>query len=134
MPIHRHRKRRMNTCLAASTQLCSVADMSNVFTANQDQVLQQTRSEIALQPPSMYEVVLLNDDYTPMDFVIDVLQRFFKKTPEDAEEITMKVHHQGQGLCGIFPKDLAESKALQVESYSRTHNHPLQCLAERSDN
>jgi len=102
-------------------------------TADHEEILQALRKEVDVQPPAMYEVLLLNDDYTPMDFVEDILQRFFNKSGDEATKITMQVHQQGQGRCGIFPKDIAESKALQVESYSRKYNHPLQCLAERSD-
>ncbi len=107
--------------------------MPTFETPNQEKIIQELADKPKVKPPSMYEVLLLNDDFTPMDFVVDVLMRFFNKNAEQAEMITMQVHHQGKGVCGIYPKDIAESKALQVESYSRQHHHPLQCVAEKSD-
>jgi len=106
--------------------------MPTIQTPDKEQIIPQLEKNTALKPPAMYEVFLLNDDFTPMEFVEDVLQRFFIKNKEEAEKITMQVHLQGRGVCGIFPKDIAESKALQVESYSRQSSHPLQCLAEKS--
>jgi len=105
--------------------------MPTIQTPEQEHILESLKGSTALKPPSMYEVVLLNDDYTPMDFVEEVLMRFFAKTEEQAQRITMQVHIEGRGVCGVYPKDIAESKALQVESFSRQHNHPLQCIAEK---
>ncbi|MDP6968640.1 MAG: ATP-dependent Clp protease adapter ClpS [Gammaproteobacteria bacterium] len=87
-------------------------------------------SEQQLQPPSMYKVVLLNDDYTPMEFVIDVLIRFFRHNEEQATQIMLAVHTQGKGVCGIFTKDVAETKSAQVNQFSRQHKHPLLCEVE----
>lgn len=101
-------------------------------TQTPEHIIEQQTGRTDIKPPSMYEVVLLNDDFTPMDFVEDVLMRFFAKSEEQSQQITLQVHHQGRGVCGIYPKDIAESKALQVESFSRQHNHPLQCIAEKS--
>ncbi|MDX8387016.1 MAG: ATP-dependent Clp protease adapter ClpS [Ghiorsea sp.] len=106
--------------------------MPTIQTPDQEKIIQELSAAPDIKPPSMYEVVLLNDDYTPIDFVEDILMRFFSKDESQSQEITMQVHHQGRGICGVYPKDLAESKALQVESFSRQHNHPLQCIAERS--
>ncbi|MDX8384410.1 MAG: ATP-dependent Clp protease adapter ClpS [Ghiorsea sp.] len=106
--------------------------MPTIHTHEQEQVIPKLDLQTDIKPPAMYEVFILNDDYTPMEFVEDILQRFFAKNSEEAEKITMQVHLQGRGVCALYPKDLAESKALQVESFSRQHNHPLQCLAERS--
>ena len=106
--------------------------MPTIQTPDQEQTIEALESHTDIKPPSMYEVVLLNDDFTPIDFVEDVLTRFFGKDDEQAQRITMQVHVQGRGVCGVYPKDLAESKALQVESYSRQHNHPLQCIAEKT--
>jgi ATP-dependent Clp protease adaptor protein ClpS len=106
--------------------------MPTIQTPDQEQIIEALENKTDIKPPSMYEVVLLNDDFTPMDFVEDVLTRFFGKDDEQAQRITMQVHVQGRGVCGVYPKDLAESKALQVESYSRKHNHPLQCIAEKT--
>jgi ATP-dependent Clp protease adaptor protein ClpS len=85
-----------------------------------------------VKPPPMYQVVLLNDDFTPMEFVVGVLQKFFGKGREQATQIMLKVHHEGRGVCGIYPRDLAASKVEQVSSYSRQHQHPLQCVMEEA--
>ena len=85
-----------------------------------------------LQPPRMYKVVLLNDDYTPMDFVIDVLQRFFSLDTEQATRIMLKVHNEGRGACGVFPRDIAATKVEQVLAYARHHQHPLACIMEEN--
>ena len=82
--------------------------------------------------PPLYKVVLLNDDYTPMDFVVVVLQQFFSKTREQATEIMLKIHTEGSGICGVYPKDIAETKVEQVGVFSRQHQHPLQCVMEES--
>ena len=84
------------------------------------------------KPPPMYQVVLLNDDFTPMEFVVGVLQKFFGKGREQATQIMLKVHHEGRGVCGVYPRDLAASKVEQVSSYSRQHQHPLQCVMEEA--
>ena len=84
-----------------------------------------------LKAPPMYQVVMLNDDYTPMDFVVHVLQYFFNMDEESATQVMLAVHHQGKGICGVFPKDVAETKAQQVNQYSRQSQHPLMCEVER---
>lgn len=81
------------------------------------------------QPP-MYKVLLLNDDFTPMDFVVETLQRFFNKSREQATQIMLKVHIEGVGLCGIYPQDIAETKMNQVMQHAREAQHPLQCIVE----
>ncbi|MCB1915816.1 MAG: ATP-dependent Clp protease adapter ClpS [Rhodocyclaceae bacterium] len=83
-------------------------------------------------PPPMFKVILLNDDYTPMDFVINVLQKFFRMDREQATRIMLKVHREGMGICGVFPKDVAATKVEQVVSYARQHQHPLACVMEES--
>jgi ATP-dependent Clp protease adaptor protein ClpS len=85
-----------------------------------------------LGPPKMYKVVLLNDDYTPMEFVIAVLQRFFSLDTEQATQIMLKVHNEGRGVCGIFPKDIAATKVEQVIAFARQHQHPLACIMEEN--
>ena len=85
----------------------------------------------ALKPPSMYRVLLLNDDYTPMDFVVYVLETFFYKVPDEATRIMLHVHQQGRGICGVFPYDIAETKVTQVLDAARRNEHPLQCVMER---
>jgi len=86
--------------------------------------------ERAIAPPPMYRVLLLNDDFTPMDFVVRVLEHFFHKSREQATVIMLKVHNEGVGLCGVFPRDVAETKVNQVVDFAREHQHPLQCVME----
>lgn len=85
-----------------------------------------------LQPPSRYVVVLLNDDYTPMDFVVNVLKIFFNKTTEQATQIMLEVHYKGKGVCGTYTKDIAATKVSQVNHFSREHQHPLLCTMEKA--
>ncbi|PCI01621.1 MAG: ATP-dependent Clp protease adapter ClpS [Zetaproteobacteria bacterium] len=107
--------------------------MPTFETPDQEKIILELADKQAIKPPSMYEVLLLNDDFTPVDFVEEILMKYFFKNSGEAEIITMQVHKQGRGICGVFPKDIAESKALQVESFSRQHHHPLQCIAEKSE-
>jgi ATP-dependent Clp protease adaptor protein ClpS len=81
--------------------------------------------------PSMYRVLLLNDDYTPMEFVVHVLERFFNKSREGATEIMLHVHHRGVGVCGVYTYEVAETKVSQVIDFARRHQHPLQCTMEK---
>lgn len=92
----------------------------------------QQASKGKLQPPRMYKVVLLNDDFTPMDFVIAVLQRFFSMDTEQATRIMLKVHNDGRGVCGVFPRDIAATKVEQVSAFARQHQHPLACIMEEN--
>ncbi len=82
------------------------------------------------KPPQMYQVVLLNDDYTPMEFVVVVIQEFFNKDRETATQIMLKIHLDGRGICGVFTKDVAATKVDQVTEASRKNGHPLQCVCE----
>lgn len=86
-----------------------------------------------LKKPPLYKVVLLNDDYTPMEFVVEVLERFFALERELAVRIMLKVHTEGKGVCGVFTRDVAETKAAQVLQYARDNEHPLLCDIEPSD-
>lgn len=92
----------------------------------------EERVESELMPPSMYKVVLNNDDYTPMDFVIEVLQVFFRKNEQEATDIMLTIHHQGKGICGIFPFGIAETKVIQVNQFARQNQHPLLCSLEKA--
>jgi ATP-dependent Clp protease adaptor protein ClpS len=85
-----------------------------------------------LKPPPLFKVILLNDDYTPMEFVVIVLQRFFSMTREKATQVMLRVHREGMGICGIYPKDVANTKVEQVRGYARKHQHPLQCVMEET--
>ena len=82
--------------------------------------------------PPLYSVLLLNDDYTPMDFVVTVLLRFFPLTLESATQVMLHVHTRGRGVCGVFTREIAESKVAQVNEYSRLNQHPLLCTMERA--
>ncbi|SQH76337.1 regulatory protein for ClpA substrate specificity [Shewanella benthica] len=92
----------------------------------------EERVESELMPPSMYKVVLNNDDYTPMDFVIEILQLFFKKNEQEATDIMLAIHHQGKGICGVFPFGIAETKVAQVNQFARQNEHPLLCSLEKT--
>jgi ATP-dependent Clp protease adaptor protein ClpS len=83
-----------------------------------------------VKPPSMYQVVLLNDDYTPMDFVVAVIQEYFNKDHDMAMQIMLSVHHRGKGVCGIFSKDVAATKVDLVMACAKQAGHPLQCVME----
>lgn len=84
-----------------------------------------------LQKPPLYQVYLLNDDYTPMDFVVEVLMQFFGFGEQIATKIMLEVHHQGKGICGSYTRDVAETKVMQVSEYARNHEHPLLCEMEK---
>jgi ATP-dependent Clp protease adaptor protein ClpS len=99
--------------------------------ATEDIKLSPKKAKIKL--PSMYKVIILNDDYTPMEFVVNTIQRFFNKSVDEATRIMLKIHTEGLGVCGIFPVDIAETKMNQVLNYAKEHQHPLQCIIERID-
>jgi ATP-dependent Clp protease adaptor protein ClpS len=90
-----------------------------------------TKTRPKTKKPSLYKVLLLNDDYTPMEFVVHVLERFFNKDREAATRIMLHVHHHGIGECGIFTYEVAETKVTQVMDFARKHQHPLQCVMEK---
>ena len=90
-----------------------------------------TKTRDKTQKPSMYKVLLLNDDYTPMEFVVHVLERFFGKDQEDATRIMLHVHNHGVGICGVYTYEIAETKVTQVIDFARQHQHPLQCTMEK---
>jgi ATP-dependent Clp protease adaptor protein ClpS len=90
----------------------------------------QTKTRTQTATPKLWKVLLLNDDYTPMDFVVDVLTRVFRKTEDEAVQIMLQVHHAGLGLAGVYPFEIAETKVMQVEDMARSEGHPLQCSLE----
>jgi ATP-dependent Clp protease adaptor protein ClpS len=90
-----------------------------------------TRTRTQTRKPSMYRVLLLNDDYTPMEFVVTVLRKYFSKGTEEARRIMLHVHQHGVGECGVFTYEVAETKVTQVMDYARKHQHPLQCIMEK---
>ena len=91
-----------------------------------------TRTRTRTKKPSLYKVLMLNDDYTPMEFVVLVLQRFFRMTMEDATRVMLHVHQKGVGICGVFTYEVAESKVAQVIDFARENQHPLQCTLEKA--
>ena len=90
-----------------------------------------TRVKPTTKKPSMYKVLLLNDDYTPMEFVVYVLERFFNKQSEEATQIMLHVHQRGVGICGVYSYEVAETKVTQVMDFARQNEHPLQCTLEK---
>jgi ATP-dependent Clp protease adaptor protein ClpS len=89
-------------------------------------------SEIKLKKPKMYAVIMHNDDYTPMEFVVLVLQRFFRMNMEEATRVMLHVHQRGVGVCGVFSYEVAETKVAQVIDFARQNQHPLQCTLEKA--
>jgi ATP-dependent Clp protease adaptor protein ClpS len=97
---------------------------------DQGLALEEARPEVKLPP--MYRVVLINDDYTPMDFVIEILQTFFRMSHDRATQVMLHVHTRGKGVCGVFTFEIAETKVVQVNEYSRQSEHPLKCSMEKA--
>ncbi len=95
-------------------------------------IIDDSKLDNKLQPPPMYKVILNNDDYTPMEFVVDVLCRFFNMDGEKANQIMLTVHYQGKAVCGIYTAEIAETKVMQVNQYAQKHQHPLLCSLEQA--
>ena len=93
-------------------------------------VLEPEKSRV--KPPPLFRVLLLNDDYTPMDFVVVVLQKFFCMSREQATVVMLQVHRAGKGVCGVFPRDVAATKVEQVSAFAHRHQHPLACVMEEN--
>jgi len=98
----------------------------------QDSGISVQESEPKLRRPPLFKVLLLNDDYTPMEFVVQVLETFFAMSKEKAVQIMLHVHTRGAGVCGVFTREIAETKVTQVNDYSRSHQHPLMCTMEEA--
>ena len=96
----------------------------------EDSVLEAKKAKV--KSPPMFKVLLLNDDYTPMDFVVVVLQKFFSLSREKATQIMLKVHRDGAGVCGVFPRDVAATKVDQVTAFAHQYQHPLRCVMEEN--
>ncbi|MFV1992522.1 MAG: ATP-dependent Clp protease adapter ClpS [Acidiferrobacterales bacterium] len=103
--------------------------MSDKHSQHSDQALVE-EAKPRLQKPRMYKVILLNDDYTPMEFVVVILERFFYKNREQATQIMLHVHTRGVGVCGLYTKDIAETKVKEVLNFANENKHPLQCTLE----
>ena len=97
---------------------------------NEDLTLLEAKPKV--KPPPLYKVILLNDDYTPMEFVVHILEIFFSMGRETATRIMLEVHTRGMGVCGIFTHDIARTKVVQVNHYSKEHEHPLKCTMEKA--
>ena len=104
-------------------------DPGNIGTGRDTGVVIETKPKT--KKPALYKVLMLNDDYTPMEFVVHVLERFFGKSHEEAIQIMLHVHRRGVGICGVFTYEVAETKVTQVVDYARQHQHPLQCTLEK---
>ena len=101
-------------------------------TRNPDDGLIVEKARPKLKPPRMYKVLLLNDDYTPMDFVVHILEVFFAMDREKATQIMLHVHTRGKGICGVYTHEIAETRVAQVNEYAREHQHPLMCAMEEA--
>ena len=90
------------------------------------------KRKLKIKQPPLYKVILLNDDFTPMEFVVYILINFFRMTTEDATRLMLQIHTQGKGVCGVYTKEIAETKVAHVNRYSREHKHPLLCVMEEN--
>ena len=105
--------------------------MSNGERRGNDGALDVREAKPKVAQPPLYTVVLLNDDYTPMEFVVHVLESFFQKSRDEATQVMLLVHHHGVGECGVYTYEVAETKVTQVMDFARKHQHPLQCVMEK---
>jgi len=121
---------RITTALAAAPQLAGDEDGADDGSESEVGVATKTRTKP--KKPSQYKVLLLNDDYTPMEFVVMVLKRFFSMDLEQATRVMLHVHQKGVGVCGIFPYEVAETKVNQVMDFAKQNQHPLQCTLEKA--
>ncbi|WP_227431527.1 MULTISPECIES: ATP-dependent Clp protease adapter ClpS [Acetobacteraceae] len=124
-----HRPHAMTYGLPMASAIDDTGMALPVHAARED-TLTSRKTDIAY--PSMYNVILLNDDYTPMDFVVFVLEQFFDKSPAEAQAIMLEVHNRGSGVCGIFTYEIAETKVGQVMDLAQKNQHPLQCTLEKA--
>jgi ATP-dependent Clp protease adaptor protein ClpS len=99
---------------------------------NQEEGLALQEARPKLKKPPLFKVILLNDDYTPMEFVVHILERFFGKDRQNATRIMLEVHTRGKGVCGLYSHEVAETKVVQVNAYSRENQHPLLCTMEQA--
>jgi ATP-dependent Clp protease adaptor protein ClpS len=107
-----------------------MSDQKQKTGTDESVVVDESRPE--LKPPRQFKVVLMNDDYTPMEFVVEVLENFFSMDREKATRVMLHVHTRGKGVCGVFSRDIAETKVAQVNEYARHHQHPLLCAMEEA--
>jgi ATP-dependent Clp protease adaptor protein ClpS len=123
------RARNLNLELTSKTQQHDMSTPKQNQPAKSDSLaIQEAKPQI--KRPPLYKVVLINDDYTPMEFVVHVLEQFFALSRDKATQIMLHVHTKGKGVCGVFSREIAETKVVQVNEYSRKHQHPLLCTME----
>ncbi|SFM40148.1 ATP-dependent Clp protease adaptor protein ClpS [Halopseudomonas yangmingensis] len=126
-------------CTGAQSESGAVLSVLPRLAMGEDEIPQHDHDlatgtvEPRLKPPARYKVIMLNDDYTPMDFVVEVLEGFFSMTREAATQVMLRVHTEGRAVCGIYSKDIAETKAAQVTDHARECQHPLMCQIEREE-
>jgi len=121
----------VRTALRASGGVRAADPVEHMATRSRESsILEPEKSKVA--PPPLFKVLLLNDDYTPMEFVVVVLQTFFTMNREKATQVMLAVHREGMGVCGVYPYDIAVTKVEQVVAYARKHQHPLQCVMEKT--
>lgn len=106
--------------------------MSDMNQQHHDVVRDRQSEREKLQPPPSYKVILNNDDYTPMDFVVEVLIKFFRMDQERATDTMLAIHYKGRAVCGVYSAEIAETKVMQVNQYAREHEHPLLCSMEKA--
>jgi ATP-dependent Clp protease adaptor protein ClpS len=106
--------------------------MENSNSSDQDRGLAIEQARPKLKQPQLYKVILLNDDYTPMEFVVQILEYFFAMSREKATQVMLHVHTRGKGVCGVYTHEIAETKVAQVNDFSRSHQHPLLCTMEEA--
>ena len=107
-----------------------IASMAEPYGPEQNPTTVLEREEQRVEPPPIFQVMILNDDYTPMEFVVMVLQEYFKRDLETSTQIMLKIHHEGRGVCGVYSKDVAATKVELVQAAARRGGHPLQCIME----
>ena len=123
----------MSTFTNLQLRLTMGGEGNDPFDQDHESDLSVAEVKPKLKPPSMYKVLMINDDYTPMDFVIHILESLFHMNQEQATQVMLKVHTEGRAVCGIYTRDIAETKAAQVNQYAREQEHPLLCEIEASE-
>ena len=118
--------------MSVTSEMTAMSDDDHNTGGNKSNTGVVVKAKPKTKKPSMYKVIMLNDDYTPMEFVVHVLERFFSKNREEATKIMMHVHQRGVGICGTFTYEVAETKVTQVMDFARQHQHPLQCTVEKA--
>jgi ATP-dependent Clp protease adaptor protein ClpS len=124
---------KLNVNLQYNMQMITPSSMNDSDKPNEDDTIGNIKLETKPKTkiPALYRVLMMNDDYTPMEFVIEVLEKFFQKSREESTQIMLHVHQRGVGVCGVYAYDVAETKAMQVMNYARKYEHPLQVQLEK---